>query len=270
MYNYYRSQNETITPKEWLIEAAVLMVSVALALFFQPILRDSLLKDLTRYERALPITTQEQFEYAQETHVGDVLGYGTLSPTLPVTMPELTVPYAVVNRVHEHYTMHVYYTESCTGSGDSRVCTTEMHTYWSWDYTFSESKSTDGYQFLGVKFPASHINISPVWHLQGNLIQPSYKPTADGYVYQGSDDRYYFDVVPMQVNGTIYVNFAEQAYNPANHNRPLDFYVNQTPEQIVAARKHMMNVWMVLYFIAFITILSGVYLVLAYEVLDIE
>lgn len=262
--------DDAITPKEWLIEIAVLLLSIGVAMLFEPMVRDNLLKDITRYQHALPITTQEQFGYAQETQVGDVLGYGQLMPTLPVTMPELTAPYAVVSRNHEHYTMHTYYTESCSGSGDSEVCTTQVHYYWSWDYTHSEVKGTDAYQFLGVKFPSERINISPTWQLGGAGIQPSYKPTDGGYVYEGSDDRYYFTVVPMSVTGTIYVTFADQSYNPNNHKAPLDFYVNQTPDQIVAARKHMMDVSLVFYFVIVLLLFSGTYLYVAYEILDIE
>lgn len=274
MYSQYFRGNEDgyeeITPKEWLIEIAILLLSIGVAMFFEPMVRDGLLKDVTRYQRALPITSQEQFGYAQETHVGDVLGYGDLMPTTPVTMPELTAPYAVVSRNHEHYTLHIYYTEDCSGSGDSRVCTMQMHEYWSWDFVGSERVGTDAYQFLGVKFAADHVGIGPDWRLGGNMIQPSYKPTDGGFVYQGKDDRYYFMVVPMKVTGTIYVNFGDTYTNPGHPDRPLTFYVNQTPDQIVAARKHMMQVSLVTYFIIVVLLFSGIYLFVAYEFLDIE
>lgn len=265
----YGYDDSEITPKEWLIEIVVLMISIGIAMLFEPAVRDSLLKDVTRYQHALPITSQEQFSYAQETHVGDVLGYGQLMPTLPVTMPELTAPYAYVSRNHEHYTMHMYTTESCTGSGESEVCTTEVHYYWTWDFTHAETKGTDAYQFLGVKFPAAQINISPNWQLGDAGIQPDYH-SKSGYIYQSGDDRYYFTVIPMSVTGTIYVKFADKSYNPNNPKAALDFYVNQTPDQIVAARKHMMNVSLTFYFIIVVLLFSGVYLFVAYEVLDIE
>lgn len=263
---------QTITPKEWAITIVVVMVMASISVLIYPSVRDHMMAGLLKYQRAVKTTDATEFSYAQKTQVGDVLGYGELTPTSAVTFPELTQKYAAVSRIHEHWTMHEYTTENCTGTGESEVCTSEIHYYWSWDWDGEEDAITPAFLFLGAKFPSNRIDISPfeTVSLNSHTLSPQYQSPSGTYIYVTGDDRYYFVDIPLSVKGTMFVNFGQTTTNPENTGGQLEFSRGQTIDDVVAYRKNMMQTDEILYFALVITFGVAIYLILAYEVLDIE
>jgi hypothetical protein len=154
--SYYNEDNHNFTSKEIWIGLIVLILSITLSLVFEPFAKSGLMGNVRKYELALPVTDQTQFQYAHQTQVGNVLAYGQMVANEPVSFDELKNGYSLISKIEQHYTMHTYTT--CETVNKVTSCTT--HVYWSWDEYGRKNLASATFTFLGEKFNFSDLNLS--------------------------------------------------------------------------------------------------------------
>ena len=70
------------------------------------------------------------------------------------------------------------------------------------------------------------------------------------YIYVGSDDRYYYNVVPMPMTGTIYTSLQNGTINDSSA-----LFRDMTPEQVIAHMEQNETVYTVVFWVIW-TLLS--------------
>ncbi len=269
----YRNYGSSLTKKEIWIGLGVLALSLAIAFFIEPFVKDNLLKEIKTYNLALQITDPIQFQYADKTQVGNVLAYGEMDADSPASFPELKQGFAMISKIKEEYTMHTRIV--CTGSGNSQHCTTE--TYWSWDQVDHENLASGTFTFLGKRFNFSDLDIPLVGVLPLNAdtmydltrVEDNYKYDA-GLFGGNGDTRYYYKVTPLKFNATMFVRFYDgKASNPSGKGQIKIFY-EKPIAQVIQEKKNGLIIFDWLWFIGWTVILTASYFWYAYSIIDIE
>lgn len=277
---------ENISTKEWLISIIVVLLTLSLVVLIEPTIKDSSLDEIKVYERSLKINGDAvSFQYAHKTNVGDVLAYGTLKSLEPQSIPELVGHYGMIEKVKEHYTMHSRQVshENCSGTGNNRTCTTYYTTeyYWTWDVVHRDYWNSQKYDFLGVIFPLTQLDISAIQRLElsADTMSKSYDGFYDKWdlyenksVFGGSgDDRYSFYVLPLGFQATLFVGFYDdKIVDPINHgNKLVVNYVN-TPEQVIQHKKDSLFWFDVIYYLTTLILVGVIYFFWAYNFGEVE
>ena len=275
---------EDISPKERAISAIVILLTVALGVFFKPFLTDRMFDEVRQMERAYQIDgNPDQFQYLYKTAVGNVLAYGQMTTKTPVSSPELVGNFSVVERVSEHYTMHTR--EVCTGYDKDGSCKGyRTETYYTWDVTARDWGMPTVMTFSGVDFDASHLALD-AWQ-RFDVTPADVKPEYSGKVQNGmvyynagyglfnlwgwGDDRYVYYVTPLTFNATLYIKFDGSYKNPTMPTNKINVYFNQTRDIVLRDKHHGIAVFNVVYYIMLVAIVGGVYYYWAYTEADIE
>lgn len=265
---------EEITPKEWAISGVVALLALTFAILFYPFVRDAMLLDLNTYQTAAKLTDSQQFSYAKQTNLGNVLGYGNLVADQGVNFPELLQKYGMVSKIQERYTEHSYIT--CSSTNKDGECTSyTTHYYYTWDYDGEADLSSPTFSFLGVSFPFSQLSISPneIIPLNKDTFQSSMMANVnDDHLYQSNsfwpsvgDLRWYYEELPLQTTGTLFVQFVDKPTL-----KQFSYYQNKTIQQVIDDKKQLITTYTILYYVFIVVGITGIFLFLAYEVLDIE
>lgn len=277
---------ENISTKEWLISIIVALLTLALAVIVEPTIKDHALDEIKRYERALQVNGDTaSFQYAHKTNVGDVLAYGTLKTLEPQSIPELVGYYGMIEKVKEHYTMHsrqVAHT-TCSGYGETETCTTYYTTeyYWTWDVVHRENWNSQKYDFLGVEFNLTQLDISAIQRL--SLAPDTVSANYDGFydeehLYEkkslfgpSGDDRYLFYILPLEFQATIFVGFYEdKIMEPLNRGDILSVNYVETPEQVIQNKKNSLIWFDIAYYSIVLLLVGGSYFFWAYNFGEVE
>lgn len=265
---------EEITPKEWLISIIVAILSVALAIIFYAPVRDNMNKELRRYQSAIQINDATQFSYSQKTSVGDVLGFGELVASEPVTFPELINSYAVVSKNQERYTEHER--QVCNGYDKKGDCT-GYHTeyYYTWDSNGSQVLISNTFTFLGVTFgkdDVSGIGDFNEMVLDASTYADLSNVVSSKYEYQTKrfwganvgDLRWYYKYLPVKTSGTLFAHFFVD--NKEKHN----YFYTQTPDDVISSLIQKQKIFTFFWFFFWIALPVGAYLLIAYDYIEID
>jgi len=267
-----------ISKREWIIGIAVAFIVTAIAIItYQPI-QTKMIGDIKQYEQSLKIdNNSDQFIYAIETNVGDVLSYGKFLSLQPQSIPELIGEYSIIEKVTEEYTMHIDLV--CTTDGDgNQSCHTE--TSYSWDYDGSEYFKTNQYEFLGYIFLDSEIQGLNLFrrNMNENNIALEYVDRLKGnYIYKENkrgtsvgDIRYRYDVLPTEFSGSLFARFFnDKISNPMAEKKRLYIEYEKTIDEVLENKRKNLGIFNVVYYVLFILIGIGIYLVIAYHKLDL-
>lgn len=270
---------DNISKKEFWLGIAVALIALAVAVFFEPAIKDGMLKNIQTYEQALRVDNDSKvFAYAQKTNVGNVLAFGDFEALQPQSIPELQGSYAVILKVKEHYTMHTR--QNCsTDSKGNETCTTE--TYYSWDTVKRWHWESQDYSFLEVKFQAAKLELPEAQRifLDDKTMSANLKGFYDQWnLYEqqffgqpSGDDRYYFEALPLKFAGTMFVRFLnDEAVEPISGAAQIPIYASMTPAQVIQRKKDDLIVFDIGYYILSIALIGGLWYWLAYSKLDIE
>ena len=124
-------------------------------------IREYLLDQQEKYNKALKTEDAEIFQYGMRTSVGNAFVYGELEAMDTVTYPEIGNEYAYVRKVEKRYER---YEEEITKEDEDGNKYTETRVYYQWDTENTESKHCNEVKFAGVVFPSSKLNISSANH----------------------------------------------------------------------------------------------------------
>ena len=155
-----------------------------------------------RYTTAIQIDNNpDQFNYAIDTEIGNVLAYGTVKTIEPVST-SIVGNSMYIKRDLEKYTMHTR-TVHYTVNGKSH---TRIEHYWTWDHQKTDNFYANETSFLNRDFNT---------HFWVNLISTEYIGTEScGYHL-----RYSYSRIPIEVTGTLYTNIFDGKYNDSEFKR---------------------------------------------------
>lgn len=173
--------------KRLIIVGCGVVVAVLLCLFIKNSADTAGFKTAYKYHIAITSTDKSDFNYDVDSHQGLVLTRGEFTEKSGVKFPEMKQTYTYVNKVHQHYTMHVQ-TYSCGTSKSPRTCT---RIYYSWDVVGSEDQEASKISYFGRDYATSTFNLG------------SFTQNTGGFYYQGGVDRYYYETVPLSFTASF-------------------------------------------------------------------
>lgn len=224
-----------IKPREIAFSVAIVFVMVALGFLLGGKISDHIAETNEKFTTATQITDDQQFQYALDTDLGNVIAYGKLVAEQPVSADDLDGKYAILTKITERYTRHtreVTYTDS-KGHTHSR---TEV--YWTWDEIDRKKDSTETYMFMGASFPADKFSVTA--HQQGDTI------------YDSRLVRHYYEAVDANMVGSIHTQIKDHMI--ADNNR---FYTDAEPQAVVNLAIRQGNIAIILFGVLWIALTVG-------------
>jgi hypothetical protein len=264
---------EELSPKEIVLSLAFLFVAIALAVFINPFVKDAMLDDIRSYQNALQIKEDaNQFQYASSTKVGKVFAYGKMNAVYPVTLPEILGQWGMVEKVEEEYTR--YSRQVCNGHDSDGDCTSyRTEYYYTWDRNGAQTFISSDFMFLSVNFPSPLLEIGTSGRLELNqdTVAPEYfKFVDDNCIYEEDDWwasvgdlRWYYKVLPIQFNASMFVNFNSQDMRGK-------VYYEQSQEQVLEVKESEIRKFDFIYYLIWIFTFVGGWLYWSYNHGEIE
>ena len=152
-----------------------------------------------RYNQAVHITDQSQFEQAFETDIGDAFVYGRFDCD-GVSYDKIPGKYLRIEVTHQRYTQHTRIETYTTTDSKGR---TQTHTktvhYWSWDNIGDDEMHCHVVRFKGKSFGYSNFDSSSV-------------PSNDEVVRTGFNLRDVITTYPMAFNCTVFCNMRRHSF----------------------------------------------------------
>lgn len=268
---------EELSTKEILLAVAVLFLSLAFAVFINPFIKDSFVEDIRTYQTALQIKEDaNQFQYAHTTKVGNVFAYGKMNAVYPVTLPEIMGQWSMIEKIEEEYTRHTR--QVCATRDSDGDCTSwRTEVYYEWDKNGVQSYASSDFNFLNVNFPFPFLEIETqgILEMNQNTVAPAYfNYIDDNYIYEEEttgwwgpsvgDLRWYYKVLPIQFNATMFVNFTVD-----REMRGKVFY-EKTQEQVLADKEAEVRKFDFIYYAIWIVGLVGGWLWWSHSYGEIE
>lgn len=160
----------------------------------------------SEYRVALKTRSPRRFNYIVDSQQGKVIANGKFKALEPTKFSEMNhKKYLAVKKDRYDYTMHTTTTTDSKGH-------TSTHTYWSWDFTGSQSSKSPHLKFMGRKYKTSKFSVDQLYqHVSAyKLIKD-----CDGYYYYtGPMTRYSYSVVPSNTKGTFLANAGSKGLRP--------------------------------------------------------
>lgn len=228
-----------ITKREILSSVAIVLVMLMIGFSIHSVILQNTLDNNEVYNKAIKITSADEFIYGVKTNIGNAFVQGELSAVDPVSYPELKENYMYVSKETQKYTEH---TRTVTYTDDEGNVHTETETYWTWDRIDFESKISKEVLFNTVKFNTSQFDIPYEHHINtirtGNI----------RYIYRGVD---------LKHNGTILATLKDNnVFNIDNKKKKIPFHtqnIQKTYEYYISSG----TAWLVLFWFCWIILIIG-------------
>lgn len=185
-----------ITKREILASISIIAVMILFGILISSKISERQMDKNEIYNKSAKIETQEMFQYGLDTNIGNAFVYGDLKAVDTVTYPEIGGEYMYVEKIEEHYNMHVEVYTTTNGKG---VVQTHTRTYWSWDYAGSEEVQCKEVSFCGVTFDSNKIKLPDTGYI--DTIKTS------------SHVRYKYYGVGTEYAGTIFTKLDNHTIN---------------------------------------------------------
>ena len=205
----------TITSREMIVSTIIIAVFMILGILIGGNISDAEADANQKYNQAVKISDQEQFEYGMRTNIGNAFVSGDLETIDPVSFPEIPGQYMQVEKVTEEYTKHYRTVTKTKTVNGKEVSYTEEEEYWTWDTIDIEKKESTYLKFLGIIFD------------KGKFIVPgqSYIDTLKENMF--SDIRYVYYGTPTTFTGSIYTTLKDKTISEDTR-----FYQDMTIEEL--------------------------------------
>ena len=231
-----------ITLREIAVSIIILLVMISIGWVITNKIRQSNLDKNVRLESALKITSQDIYNHAVDTKLGDIIAYGTMYAVSPVTHECISGEYASIREIEEHYvqkTRVVTYSCNCNKKG-CQTCT-RTETYWEWDEV------------------NRNIYESPIMNFFGN--EYSYDTFTDypenyiDTIKTSSKIRFKYYGVPSSFTASIIVNTSDGTIKSFDNNT-IKLFVNQTPEETIISEETSYLFWIFLFWMIWIIVIG--------------
>lgn len=235
-----------IKKREVLFSVIIVCIMLMLGIFLSGQISYGAARTAEKYATATIIRDHSQFRYGMDTDFGNALVYGDVQTDDPVTFDEIGNGYIYIAKTREDYTRHTR-TVTVTDSNGNRHTKTEV--YYSWDYVSHDVKTSESIVFLGETFPYGLISL-PKYRL--DLDAAGVENARWNYIYDGSNTRYYYEITPLSLVGTVFANLSDGTIND-----PSDLYADKEPEQVIKGKQTAENTYLIVFWIAWIMLMSG-------------
>ena len=207
---------------------------------------------------AVKVDQQDDFNYAVDSRQGRVLANGNFSAKTKslARFDEMTQGFTYVKRTKEHYTAHT----SCS----KKSC----RTYYTWDSVGSDESYADKVSIYGREYPANLFDFSKVkqdmdackitakdtssgWFSSKHGCSESW---GTGYYYIDSNDRYSYEVVPLNFNATFITTTYNGTLQPLNQDHIV--LENKSIKEVLVevGKYHLYAFWGLAVFLFILTI----------------
>lgn len=178
--------NIEFTLREFIVSGILVIAMMALGVVIAGGIHDRTTEENEEYFKALKVNSQELFDYALKTSVGNVLAEGTFKAIQPVSNKNVAGKHFYIQEIEEHY---VKKTRSVSYKCGDRTCY-RTETYWEWDECGRKSGHTKQFEFLGRTFNFEQVLFK----------NKSYHSTVDG----GINVRFKYYTIPESFHGTLF------------------------------------------------------------------
>lgn len=120
-----------ITRREILASFTIVAVMLLIGFLISGRISEVQMDKNEKYNKAAKIESQEIFQYAMDTNIGNAFVHGDLEAVDTVTYPEIGGEYMYAEKIEEHYNMH---TRTVTTTDSKGHHHTRTEVYWTWDY----------------------------------------------------------------------------------------------------------------------------------------
>ena len=225
-----------LTLRELLASLAIVFLMITFGFFIHGKIHDSAMETNERYMKSPIVTSMDMYDYVKETGVGDVFTIFELKAVEPQTIPELNGEYLYIEKIKEKYTMH---TRTVTSTDAKGRVSTSVQTYYTWDYSDSTKIKSNDVVFNGDiypfdKFDNYDIAIARLSDVGSEYLDKEYRRISGQYAYENSKVRYYFKVIPAEMNGSVFVTLKDDEIQ----NRYVTLYSETEPEEL---RERLIN-----------------------------
>jgi hypothetical protein len=271
---------DEISETEMWIGGIVLLVAIALAVFFNPFFKAGMLDDLKVFQEALKNENNPGlFDYEVKTNVGNILAYGKAESIEPVGIPELVEKYSIVEREIERYTRHTR--QVCASRNKKGDCTAyRTEVYYTWDSAGSNRVTCNSFKFLEKEFTSIQIAfpIPENVQLSKDTVTPEYQDRIhSGYIYEKNkffasvgDIRWHYKYLPKEFNTSILFRFSDNKItNPLNKRDVVEAFYNLKPAEVIQMKKNNMVIFDWVYYIAWAFLSEGIWFGLAYKAIEL-
>lgn len=234
-----------IKKREVLFSAIIVFVMLLVGLFVSDAILQSAISKSEDYRTATVIENEDQFLYGMQTNFGHSLVYGEVSSDSSVTYDEIGSGFIYIEKHKEHYTRH---TRTVTRTDSNGKKHTETEVYYSWDHAWSDSRQVDDITFMGETFPYDAIDL-PVERLNLDSISVGNRMN---YIYEGHDDRYYYNVTPLKITGTIFTSLHDNTINDSS-----ELYRDMNPQEVISHMESNETVYTVVFWVIWILLSGG-------------
>lgn len=250
-----------ITFKEILFSLIILCLALCLGIILNNKIDEHFTIKEEKYNKALKINNDnEQFVYAINTNVGNLINYGKFEVVSPIKDDWLINSYTAYKKITERYTMHTR--TECSGSGNDRECHTE--TYYTWDEININTQFASELYFSSVIFSTSHFT-NYQWqnlNISSSTIKSGVGYLKNNYIYKENrifgfsvgDLRYYYEIVPSKFYGTTFGVAINNTYISENNNQIS--ISNKSLDEFIKSNKSSKTIWKILFWILYVIIVG--------------
>ena len=101
---------------------------------------------------------------------------------------------------------------------------------------------------MGETFPYDAIDL-PVERLNLDSISVGNRMN---YIYEGHDDRYYYNVTPLKITGTIFTSLRDNTINDTS-----ELYRDMNPQEVISHMESNETVYTVVFWVIWILLSGG-------------
>ena len=164
---------------------------------------------LLQYQKSLKIDSNDMFEYAINTNVGNIMAYGKVKSIGYVEDSYIKGQYMYIDRKEEHYVRKTRQVPVTIG----KTTTYRTEVYYEWDFYNRDYFKVTDYEFLGKKFKFDEL-------------KTNYTQYIDTVKFT-SNKRYVYNATPLEFMGTL------KSYVSTNKLSNNTFYVNKKHDVVI-------------------------------------
>ena len=241
-----------IKKREVLFSAIIVLVMLLVGLFVSDAILQGAISKSEDYRTATIIENEGQFLYGMQTNFGHSLVYGEVSSDSSVTYDEIGNGFIYIEKHKEHYTRH---TRTVTRTDSNGKKHTETEVYYSWDHVWSDSRHVDDITFMGETFLYDAIDL-PVERLNLDSISVGNRMN---YIYEGHDDRYYYNVTPLKITRTIFTSLHGNTINDSS-----ELYQDMNPQEVISHMESNETIYTAVFWVVWILLSGGLVVAFLY------
>jgi len=183
-----------------------ILVYMILGSFIQGTMLNSAIHNANIYQTSIKPANKDEFNYALDTHAGNILHAGTFEFSILSRFPEMYKEFGAVKRIEEHYNRHERQIAYSCGKDNKNTCyRTEV--YYSWDYEGEQVQVHNKIMFEGREYDINNFYLA---HQFKNTDTSKLIENVRGKYFDFAwRKRFYYQVIEATFESTIFVDSSD-------------------------------------------------------------